>query len=554
MKAKRVVLAYLLITVVALASFSFDIETVHAGVPVPETIKVGLSFGPSAANIFSLGSETGMLISLFEDGVYRNLIQMDNPSGIKVRRDEYYNVIGGKESEIKYVRAAKYEGDVIGPFHIQIGDAYPDIEAARQVMAQVSSIAPSVYLAYDGGWRVWSQLYLEETECLNQIEVMKNEKSDINYSVVYPDKKRIQLLDASSGQLLMIVNSEAKIKAAPKEVQGKTCSLQYKAKKYRGSITLQSLTESDITIINELPFDQYLYSVVPSEMPYSWHTEALKAQAVAARNYAIVTMGRHTAHGFDLCSTEHCQAYNGVAQENSRTTEAINATKGKILTYDGKLVTTYFHSSSGGHTEDIENIWGGSLPYIKGVEDQYSLGSPNDNWTLKLDKAEIKDKLAKSGIDLGDIIDIKPLECSSYGRVTKLEIKGVKDTKIFEREKIRTVLGSKALKSIWYELDTDADIFVRGSLLGNSEEGRATNMYVVSAAGKAKVRIPSNKITVKGMSSSVAYNVTPGAYTFNGKGFGHGLGMSQYGAKGMAEAGNNYQKILEYYYQGAKVQ
>ncbi|MHB1393120.1 MAG: SpoIID/LytB domain-containing protein [Clostridia bacterium] len=554
MKVKKVMLAYVLITAVILTSFSFNVETVHASVPVPELMKVGLGFGQTAANIFTLGSETGMSISSLENGAYKDLIEVSNPAGIKVRRDTYYNILNGKESEIKYVKAAIYEGEVIGPYHIQVGDVYPDIEMARQVIAQVSSITPSVFLAYEGGWRVWSQLYLEESECLNQIKVMQNEISEVSYSVVYPDKKRIQILDSSTGQMLLVLNSEAKAKVMPKEVQGKVSSIQYKTKKYRGSITLQSLAESDVTLINELPFEQYLYSVVPSEMPAAWHIEALKAQAVAARNYAVVTMGRHSAQGFDLCNTEHCQAYNGIGQESSRPTEAVNATKGKIITYDGKLISTYFHSSSGGHTEDIENVWGGSLPYISGVDDQYGLGSPYDDWTLDMDKTAIKEKLTLANIDLGEIIDIRTLELSSHGRVTKLEIKGTKETRIFEKEKIRGIIGTRTLKSIWYKLKTDADIFVRGSLLGASELGRAANMYAVSAAGKSKVSSPKNLVTVKSMNGTKTYNIIPNTYTFNGKGFGHGLGMSQYGAKGMAEAGNNYEKILEHYYQGAKVQ
>ncbi len=554
MKVKKVLLIYLLITAVVLTSFSFNVETVHANVPVPELIKVGLGLGQPVANLFTLGSETGMSISSFENGTYKDLIEVSNPAGIKVRRDEYYNIVNGKEAGIKYVKAAIYQGDVIGPYHIQVGEVYPDIEMARRVIAQVSSITPSVFLAYEGGWRVWSQLYLEESECLNQIKVMQNEINEVSYSVVYPDRKRIQILDGSTGQMLLVLNSEAKAKVTPKEVQGKVSSIQYKTKKYRGSITVQSLTDSDISVINELPFEQYLYSVVPSEMPTTWHIEALKAQAVAARNYAIVTMGRHSAQGFDLCSTEHCQAYNGIDQESSRSTEAVNATKGKIITYDGKLVSAYFHSSSGGHTEDIENVWGSSLPYIRGVEDKYGLGSPNDDWTLDMNKATIKEKLTLANIDLGEIIDIRTLELSSYGRVTKLEIKGTKETRIFEREKIRNIIGTRTLKSIWYKLKTDADIFVRGSLLGASELGRATNMYVASAAGKSKVVGSKNLVTVKGMSGTKAYNAVPNMYTFNGKGFGHGLGMSQYGAKGMAEAGNNYQEILEHYYQGAKVQ
>ena len=551
---KKILSAYLLILAVVLTSFSFNVETVHANISVPEIIKVGLSFGQAQENIFTLGSETGMKISVFENGTYKDLFELKSSDVIKIRRDEYYNIVNGKESEINYVRAAKYEGEVIGPYHIQIGEVYSDIEGARQVLNKVSSITPSVFLAYDGGWKVWSQLYLDESECLRQIQVMQNEISDISYSVVYPDNKRIQIINNTTGQLILLLNSEEKIKAIAKEEKGKVSAILYKGKKYRGSITMQSLAESDVTLINELPFDQYLYGVVPSEMPADWHIEALKAQAVAARNYALVTMGRHNNMGFDLCSSEHCQAYNGLEKENINTTEAVNATKGRILTYNGKVISAFFHSSSGGHTEDSENVWGTVTDYIRGVEDTYCLGSPYDNWTIELDRKEIKDKLNQANIDLGDIVDIRILECSQYGRVTKLEIKGSKETRIFEKEKIRTIIGTRTLKSIWYKLKTDADVFVRGSLLGTSESGRTSSMYMVSEAGTSKVSSPQNRVSIKGMSSMKSYNVVPDTYIFDGKGFGHGLGMSQYGAKGMAEAGNNYQDILEHYYQGAKVQ
>ena len=133
-------------------------------------------------------------------------------------------------------------------------------------------------------------------------------------------------------------------------------------------------------------------------------------------------------------------------------------------------------------------------------------------------------------------------------------MKGTKEIKVFEKEKVRSIIGTTTLKSIWYKLRTDADIFVSGSLLEGAEQGRASSMYVVTAAGNTKIGSSARRISVKGMSNNKAYNTVPTTYTFEGRGFGHGLGMSQYGAKGMAEAGNNYKEILEHYYQGAKVQ
>ena len=128
------------------------------------------------------------------------------------------------------------------------------------------------------------------------------------------------------------------------------------------------------------------------------------------------------------------------------------------------------------------------------------------------------------------------------------------DKKTQKIRKYNLIYMEQILKSIWYELKTDADIYVKSTLAGSTQLTKATGMTVISSTGKAKAENTVNRIVVKGMSSTKSYSIVPNKYTFNGKGFGHGLGMSQYGAKGMAEAGYNYEKILEYYYQGAKVQ
>lgn len=554
MKAKSRTLIYILIAAFVITSFALAKDTVYADIAVPTTIRIGIGFGQTQANIFTLASEGGLEVLTYENGEPAGLMVMEKASGIRVRRDEYYKVLNGVESEIAYVRAAKYEGEVIGPYHIQIGGTYPDLEAAAQVQKRFSSIASSVFPVYEDGWKVWAQLYLDENECLNQIELMKKEIADTEYTVVSPDRKRLQLVDTMTGQPLLLVNSEQQLKVSPVSTDGKTSAIQYKGKWYRGDIILQSLPGSDVTVVNELSLDEYLYGVVASEMSPSWPLEALKAQAVAARNYAIATMGKHTSYGFDLCNTEHCQAYKGMEKENANIIEAINSTAGKILTYEEKAITAFFHSTSGGHTEDSENIWGTRTEYLRGMDDQYSLGSPYDNWILDINKTEISEKLANANAGVGEVIDMRILEVSPYGRVLRLEVKGTQDTKIFEKEKIRTILGSTTLKSIWYKLRTDADVFVSGSMLEPALQSRASSMYVVSAGGVAKIGSTPRKVSVKGMSSSKSYNTVPAMYTFEGKGYGHGLGMSQYGAKGMAEAGNNYIEILEYYYKGAKVQ
>ncbi|HOE57942.1 MAG TPA: hypothetical protein PLI20_10165, partial [Bacillota bacterium] len=126
MKVKKTILIHIIITAIVLMSFPLDAVTVYADITVPDTIRIGLSFGQAQANLFNLESETGMSIFSYGNGTYKDLLKMNAPSIIKIRRDEYYNVVNGKENEINYVRAARYEGEVIGPYHIQIGNIYAD--------------------------------------------------------------------------------------------------------------------------------------------------------------------------------------------------------------------------------------------------------------------------------------------------------------------------------------------------------------------------------------------------------------------------------------------
>jgi len=281
--------------------------------------------------------------------------------------------------------------------------------------------------------------------------------------------------------------------------------------------------------------------------------EALKAQAVAARNYTIINMGKHNGNGFDLCSTTHCQAYKGYSKEHERTNIAVEETKNRLLYYGEKLATTFYHSSSGGHTENSENVWNDEIPYIRGVDDPFSLGSPNDSWILELDKGEIKKKLEENNMNIGDIIDINIIETSEFGRALKVEFSGTKGKVVLEKEKVRYLFGTSSLKSIWYNIKTDSDINIYDVTTDSIKVKRPAGLSIISTTGQRTVKPANEKISIKGLFNVANYNIIPYNYIFDGKGWGHGLGMSQYGAKGMAESGYNYVEILEYYYTGTKV-
>lgn len=519
----------------------------------PETVKVGINFGTGAVNNFALKSNSGMTFSVIEEGVYTDIINIEEGKSLKIRKDTYYNVLQDVSNEINYVKAAVYEGEVIGPYHIQVGEVYDNIGEAKLLLELVQSVSATVFLAYDSGWRVWTQLYLDEGQCLQQIEVIKNELKDFNYYVIFPDKKRIQVLDANTSKLLYVLNAEQFIKATPIQSEGEVGLIEYGITEHRGSICFARLENSDITVVNELSFQEYLYGVVPREIPASWHSEALKVQAVASRSYAIRSVGKHGAYGFDLCNKQHCQVYLGYSGENKSTNKAVDDTDGKTVTYSDKVITAYFSSTSGGHTENSENYWSSPLPYLRGVEDKYE-NSPYSNWDKLIDKSEVKQKLSSNNVDIGDIVDIKPIEISEFGRVIKLEIIGTKGSVTYEKERIRILFGYSILKSTWFSVLSDADVHITDVRSDTVIKERANNLHVMTADGIRKIADQSNKFYIKGNEGTSINNINPEVYTFRGKGYGHGLGMSQYGAKGMAEAGFDYKQILEHYYTGAKVQ
>lgn len=142
--------------------------------------------------------------------------------------------------------------------------------------------------------------------------------------------------------------------------------LATKRKWYRGDIAIYNINGS-LTVVNSLPLEEYLLGVVPSEMPSKWNIEAHKAQAIAARSYALANLNKRNSKGYDLKDTPHDQAYGGASSETPQTTRAVLSTRGEVLTYDNKIIPAYYHASSGGKTLSAGKVWNHDLPYIQSV-------------------------------------------------------------------------------------------------------------------------------------------------------------------------------------------
>jgi stage II sporulation protein D len=267
---------------------------------------------------------------------------------------------------------------------------------------------------------------------------------------------------------------------------------------YRGIIEIKKRDRASIAI-NHISLEQYLKSVVPAEMPPSWEMEALKAQAVAARTYALFNSMNKKFDDYDLESNTNSQVYKGIKSENKRSSEAVEETKGVILTYDERPIQAFFHSHSGGITESPESVWGFKSEYLKEIESDYCNLSKPLEWEISISKNELNQKLRK--FQIGNIVSIKIDDTSTSGRVHKIQVSGDEGEKYITGNDFRTILGGARVKSLLFELEE--------------------------------------------MDSQ---------YTIKGKGFGHGVGLSQHGANGMAKKGFDFTDILKYYYRGIEIE
>lgn len=274
-------------------------------------------------------------------------------------------------------------------------------------------------------------------------------------------------------------------------------------RRYRGALELRH-KGGGLTAVNIVPVDDYLRSVVPEEMPVDWPAEAIKAQSVAARSFALASRGRHASEGYDLCTTTHCQLYTGTAAEKAVSNAAIKATRGEVLTYGGKPIEALFHTDSGGMTENSEDVWGSHVPYLRAAKDTPAKTMP---WTKTISRADLERKLAAKGHDIGKVrsIALSPLaigraakDRTASGRVKTMTVKGTKGTATLSGTTWRSLLG---LKSTLFDA-----------------------------------------------------KLTKDAVTFTGYGSGHGLGISQWGAERMAAKGASYAEILHHYYTGTTLQ
>ena len=327
---------------------------------------------------------------------------------------------------------------------------------------------------------------------------------------------RIYAQDVKSGQkYLLLENAAYEVRALGKNiaVAGQELSSPIKllasdgqerirlgGNLYKGDILIKATPEGRLDIIECLSLEEYLYGVLPSEMSPDWPLEALKAQAVASRTYAMKFI--NPARDYDITNGVEMQVYNGTNRINARIMEAVNSTRGEVLKYKGKLVTAFFHACCGGHTASVKSAWGEDvIKPLYGVPDPFCAPSRHYRWEYYLSTADLLKFIQAQGSTALKIKSVKINKRDRSGRAASFKFITDNGSKVVQTTDLRKRFGTFEFRSTY-----------------------VTGITAVK-----------------------------GGYELSGRGWGHGVGMCQEGAKYMALNGKLYKRILRHYYPNAAI-
>lgn len=328
--------------------------------------------------------------------------------------------------------------------------------------------------------------------------------------------------------------------------------LQLDGRTYRGQLELAPDDEGDLIVVNTVATHDYLASVVGAEVPASWEGEMLAAQAIAARTYLYTHLGRHQT--YDLEGDTRDQEYDGIASEDPRTVAAVGRTAGLIATYRGAPIEALYSANAGGVTEDSENVFANALPYLRSVPSptdevarDSSWGASSWRWTKELSATQLRAQLEQRGLSVGLPTAITLTQVSPTGRVLAARITGTSGTKDIGKDRARYYFG---LRSALFS--------VSATPTGASERVLATDSARIAALDALGAHVAETAFALlRDASGSELGLVTtsyryelPARFVFTGRGFGHGVGMSQWGGQGLALRGASYREILAHYYVG----
>ena len=330
--------------------------------------------------------------------------------------------------------------------------------------------------------------------------------------------------------------------------------LTFNGRAYRGTIDITRDDEGDMIVVNQVDTAAYLASVVGSEEPTTWMPEALAAQAIAARTYLSRHLGKHD--NYDLEGDTRDQEYDGIGGESDSTVKAVARTAGMIATYRGSPIEALYSANAGGITEDSENVYANALPYLRSVPspaddiaEASSWGHTSWQWKTEFTAPQLRSYIGGRGIDVGDPQRIELTRLTGTGRVLSAKIVGSNGSRDIGKDTARYYFG---LRSTLFTVETHPEEteYVEAS---NVERVRQLDFLGASIERTFTVSVKDPDRTIHTLRVLGWQYRLPARFVFTGKGYGHGVGMSQWGAQGMAVSGKSAEEILKHYYLGIDI-
>lgn len=522
-------------------------------------MKIGLYYDSAAlaaANLQNVsGMDTGYQFGYFdEEREFVSTYEIDDENQITVLKNTNLWRNGSTYSDTELA----YYDEVIGAYCIQVDDLF-ELDDAEDLCRELHrEYDLNAYLCcVRDGFRVRIGTYTSERSAENARDDLES-MLGMDLNLRGPSSTCYTVVVTGTGDIVYQFDMLGDYHLGIYPLSEQTW---FKGYKYYGGFSYYRASGNNINVINMVGLTDYVKGVIPYEMSPTWPAEALKAQALCAKSYSLNNRNKHASKGFDLCNTTDCQVYYGTNNSNENSDAAVEAVEGLFVMYEGAVCQTYYHASSGGYTEDVGNIWGKDIPYLKAVEDIYLESTRPFSFTADLD--QISWILQTKGYVTKDVTDVYVSKYSDVGNVLALTVE-LEDgtTKTFTGDRARTALNSPTLGftvgSHRYTINggsPDESVNINGMQVS------IDSLYAQGDGKKAKkVDIEDGllALTADGLEDITITKPekvqnNDGKYTITGTGSGHNIGLSQEGAKSMANMGFTFEEIIEFYFTGAEV-
>ncbi len=529
----------------------FALTAVPASAVTNDIVKVGLRYGSSA--LFSANLENAVGAG-YEFGYFD-----ENRMFVSLGWTEETTVSMTAAGTIYMDESGNYSPSVpsggfrsLGEWHVQMDGFRSFEEAADQARL-------------DGGWPAWIDWeYVVRVGSFDSQSEAEDAAGRYGGRAVRASSTGVIVTRTRTENILFEFDCSGVLSLGV-QPSGRETSTWFKGYKYGGGFEYPRVTGGNLSVINVIGLEDYVKGVIPYEMGGGWPLAALEAQAVCARTFVQGHNKHLSANGFDVCGGVDCQVYNGHGSGGASPSEtsdrAVEDTAGECLYYNGTLVQdAVYHSSDGGATEDGGNVWGTETGYLKGKVDPYEAQTtvPNNSYSVTYTASELTWILDQKGYSVGTVQDVYVSEYTPAGNVKQVTFVGSNGTKTVTGETCRTIFYSstyqKSVSSMRFDINggRGSGVYVNGSGTLSSLEGVfviSGNRTLGTLAGNTASAISSSGIaSVSGGSQPSGGGNRTGSFVITGTGNGHNVGMSQYGAKAMAELGYSYREILEFYY------